>query len=332
MRIMTHFRFLIFDFRFQSKIANLKSKIVLCLASFLALAISFASVASDIPNEMGTNEAAFLKIDAATRAAAMGGAFVGVADDVNSVFWNPAGLTQMEKRELTAMYNSWLAGIHYTSGAYSQPVGKNAAFAASLIYLQSEIERRSDDTEDPDSIFNVYSLAAGLSGSYAPIPKVFSLGGTVKAIKEDFDEDESSGAAADVGCLIRIADLSLGASAQNIELHTSADEGLPLSIRIGGAYQFSKDSTIAGEFSKIGAADPSYHIGLEKWFRSILAIRVGYCIGTNDNPKEGLSAGLGLRAYGTKPLEALSFQFDYAYVPDRDGLGDTHRVSFITRF
>ena len=326
--------FLISDFRFSIEIKNQKSKIenvlALCFTISIALAVSFASVASD---EVGTNEAAFLKIDAASRATAMGGAFVGVADDVNSVFWNPAGLTQMEKRELTAMYNSWFAGINYASGAYSQPLGKNAAFAASLVYLQSEIEARSDDTEDPDRNFNAYSLAVGLSGSYALIPEVFSLGGTVKAISQDFDVDDSTGAAADLGCLIRMGDIGLGASIQNIKLHTSVEDGsLPLGIRVGGAYQFSKGSVIAGEFSKLGAGDPSYHIGLEKWIREILAIRVGYCIGTSDNPKEGLSAGLGLKAYGTKPLEALSFQFDYAYVPDRDGLGDTHRVSLMTRF
>jgi hypothetical protein len=329
-RGLTHFRFLISDFGLQSQVANLKSKILVVL---IALAVSCTAVASDIPDDMGTNEAAFLKIDAATRPTAMGGAFVGVANDVNSVFWNPAGLTQMEKRELTAMYNSWFAGIHHSSGAYSQPLGKNAAFGASLIYLQSEIERRIDDTEDPDSIFNAYSLAVGLSGSYALIPKMFSLGGTVKAISQNLDVDESTGAAADMGCLLNMTNLSLGGSVQNIKLHTSVEDGsLPLGIRLGGSYQFSKDSIIAGEFSKLGAGDPSYHIGLEKWLRDILAIRVGYCIGTGDNPKEGLSAGLGLRAYGTKPLEALSFQFDYAYVPDRDGLGDTHRVSVITRF
>ena len=307
-----------------------------CLYGFVtAICIVFAmsslSVAS-ISDDMGTNDAAFLKIDAATRPSAMGGAFVGVANDVNSAFWNPAGLTQMEKREFTAMYNSWLAGIHHTSGAYSQPLGKNAAVAASLIYLQSEIERRIDDTEDPDSTFNAYSLAAGLSASYALIPKTFSLGGTIKAISQNFDVDDSTGAAADAGCLFRVGDLSLGASVQNIKLHMSNEESLPLGIRAGGAYQFSADSIIAGEFSKLGAGDPSYHIGMEKWIRNILAIRVGYCIGSGDNPKEGLSAGLGLRAYGTKPLEALSFQFDYAYVPDRGGLGDTHRVSLMTRF
>jgi hypothetical protein len=298
---------------------------------FIVLAVSFAG--ADIPDEIGTNEAAFLKIDAATRPTAMGGAFVGVADDVNSVFWNPAGLAQMEKREFSAMYNSWFADINYASGAYSQPIGDNAAVAVSGIWLQSEIERRLDDTEEPDSTFNAYSFAAGLSGSYALIPDVFSLGATVKAIGQDFDVEESSGVAADVGGLIQMGNLSLGASAQNIKLQMSIDEAdLPLSLRAGGAYQFAPDSIIAAEFSKLGKADPAYHIGAEKWIRNILAIRVGYALTTGDNPKEGLSAGLGLRAYGTKPLENLSFQFDYAYVPDRDGLGDTHRVSMMTRF
>src|SRR5512143_3591146 len=31
------------------------------------------------------------------RAAAMGGAFVGLADDYTAVFWNPAGLAQLKK-------------------------------------------------------------------------------------------------------------------------------------------------------------------------------------------------------------------------------------------
>jgi len=295
--------------------------------------VSFACFAA-IPEKIGTEEAAFLKIDAATRPSAMGGAFVGLANDVNSAFWNPAGLIQIEKKELTTMYNSWLAGTHYGSAAYAQPLGKNAAIAVSIQGLWSEIEKRTGDTEKPDSTFDVYSFAAGLSGGYALIPKVFSLGGAIKVINQDFDVDQSNGLSADVGGLIRMAGLGIGASVQNIKLQMSNEGSLPLSIRIGGAYQFFKDSVIAGEYAKFSDADPSYHIGLEKWLRNILALRIGYCISSGDNPKKGLSAGLGLRAYGTKPLEDLNFQLDYAYVPASDwgGMGDTHRVSMIVRF
>ena len=231
------------------------------------------------------------------------------------------------------MYNAWFAGMSYGSSAYSQPLSKNAAFAISTIYLQSKIERRSDDTLNPDSTFNAHSLAAGISGSYALLPKMFLLGGTVKVVNEDFDVDSSTGVAADLGCLLHIAKMSVGASLQNLKIHSSIEDGsLPLGLRAGISYPFSQEAVIAAEFTKLGAGNASYHFGMEKWFKKILALRVGYCLGSGDNAKDGLSAGFGLRAYGTKPLEDMNFQLDYAYVPERNGLGDTHRVSMIVRF
>jgi len=297
---------------------------------FLLASASYASISDN----MGTEDAAFLKIDPSSRPVAMGGAFVGLANDVNSVFWNPAGLTQVEKKELIAMYNDWIAGIKYSSGAYSQLLGKNAAIGVSIQGLWSEIERRTSDTEERDNTFGVHSYAAGLSGSYALIPKLFSLGATMKVISQDFDIDSSSGVAADFGGLIYAAGLRLGASVQNIKLQMSNDNDLPLALRFGGSYQMAKDAVIAAEYTKLGASDPSYNFGLEKWLRGILALRVGYSIGAGDNPREGLSAGIGLKAYGTKPLEDMNFQIDLAYVPGPQwgGLGDTWRISMLVRF
>jgi len=271
------------------------------LYSFV-IAVSVILSAGLAYGDAGIEEAAFLKIDAASRPVAMGGAFVGVANDVNSVFWNPAGLTQMEKRELTGMYNRWLAGINCASGAYAQPVGKVAAVGASVQWLGSEIEKRTKDSAEPDSIFNVYSLAVGLSGSFAIIPKVFSLGGTVKFINQDFDVADSNGWAADLGGLVRMGNLSLGTSVQNFVSGMNNDADVPRIIRAGASYQLSKDAIIAGEYTIPGTGDPSFHVGLEKWFRNIFAARVGYCFGSGDNPRKCLSAGFGLKAYGTKPL------------------------------
>ena len=44
----------------------------------------------------------FYSPTAGTRASAMGGAFVGLADDYSAVYWNPAGITQIKGMELTA--------------------------------------------------------------------------------------------------------------------------------------------------------------------------------------------------------------------------------------
>lgn len=34
----------------------------------------------------------------------MGGAFIGLANDVNAVYWNPAGLAQINKYQMTYTY------------------------------------------------------------------------------------------------------------------------------------------------------------------------------------------------------------------------------------
>jgi len=305
------------------------------IAMFIIFTMACAGFA-EIPDKIGTEDAAFLKIEPATRPVAMGGAYVGLANDVSAIFWNPAGLTQVEKKELSTMYNRWLANIRYMSLAYAQNVGKGAAVGLSAQGLWTGIERRTGDTELPDDTKTVYSYAAGLSGSYALVPNALSLGGTVKFLNQEFDVDSSNGVCADIGGLIHVAGLRVGVSAQNLKLRMSNETSLPTCMRVGGSYQLTKDLVLAGEYSKYGSADPSTHFGIEKWFKNIFAIRLGYNISSGDNPSNGLSAGIGLRAYGTKPLDNMDFQLDYAYVPAPDwgnmGLGDTHRLSMLVRF
>jgi hypothetical protein len=46
----------------------------------------------------------FLNIGVGARALAMGGAFIGVANDGTAAYWNPAGMGALNKKEVTAMY------------------------------------------------------------------------------------------------------------------------------------------------------------------------------------------------------------------------------------
>ena len=46
----------------------------------------------------------FLSLGVGARALGLGGAFVGVADDVTASFWNPAGLAQLNRKELSLMH------------------------------------------------------------------------------------------------------------------------------------------------------------------------------------------------------------------------------------
>ena len=49
---------------------------------------------------VGTRAAEFLTIPVGPRAVAMGGAFAAAADDITSIYWNPAGLGFLNEREV----------------------------------------------------------------------------------------------------------------------------------------------------------------------------------------------------------------------------------------
>jgi len=65
----------------------------------------------------------------------MGLAFVAVADDANATYWNPAGLLQLERREITFMRNmnarKWVNYQDYF--AYAQPLDESSAIGISYI-------------------------------------------------------------------------------------------------------------------------------------------------------------------------------------------------------
>ncbi|MBC8229251.1 PorV/PorQ family protein [bacterium] len=359
-----------------------------CFFVLLATVIPSAVKAADseIHEEAGTTGAAFLKIEAGSRPASMGGAFAGLADDANAVFYNPAGLTSIVDRELTAMQNFWFAGINNESISYVQRLG-DGAFGVSFLGAFAKIDERIEPTEDPMRTFNASAFAIGLSYGHE-LTKNASLGGTVKFLSQQFDIEDWTGVAGDAGVLLGSERLRFGASIQNVGVlkseieGESLDESLPMNVRVGGAFHLIfetaeekaptpkaqtpelKTSVSETKISEelplvpiiqsepkpiltvvadvnlpftwrdsklLSSGHPVIHLGLENWFHDILAVRVGYSFSQADKTNRGITAGLGLRAWGTAPLENINFQFDYAFAPNGE-IGDTHRISFISRF
>lgn len=298
---------------------------------------------TNIHEDAGTTGAAFLKIEGGNRPVAMGGAFAGLANDINTLFWNPAGLTAIANRELTATQNFSIAEISNQSIGYAQRVG-TGVWGASFLGAFTEIERRIGPSDEPDSLATVGGFAVGVSYAYA-LSGELSIGGTAKGISQQLDVEDSLGGAVDIGALYRLSDnrLGVGVAMQNLGI-LSTDENLPLNIRGGISYQVRTKRTSGNlvssreQFAVVADVDvpvvggfPTFHLGAENWFYDILAVRAGYSVSTGENPKNGLTAGLGLRRRGEGALADVNFQFDYAFIPDAD-VGDAHRISFITRF
>lgn len=271
--------------------------------------------------------AAFLKIGAGARPSALGGNYVGLANDVNAVNWNPGGLGFLQEKELTAMYASWIADMNYEFAGYAQPLTNGLAIGGSLVMLQSgDMEKRSDTREN----LGTFS-ASDTCGTLAIAKKIqdnVSLGGSVKFINQKIDDESATGMAVDLGALVKtsITNLNVGLAVRNLGpkmKFISEGYDLPLTLAAGISYGLPKMNLT----SDINYYDSKMTIGVGMEYQVInaLVLDLGYKAG-KDNKLEGLSglsAGLG--------FNINKINLSYAWVPYGE-LSDTHRISLGVKF
>jgi hypothetical protein len=97
---------------------------------------------------------AYLQVNWSARVAAMGGAFVGVADDAEGGLHNPAGVIQLSKKHVTASYRQMQLDRKMSFVSYAQSLKDNdAGIGLSWINVGvSNIEQRDINGEIPGDI------------------------------------------------------------------------------------------------------------------------------------------------------------------------------------
>ena len=96
----------------------------------LFISISLLSRAQAFRNY--SNE--FLTIGVDAQALGMSKAVVATTNDVNSSYWNPAGLVGIEDYQGSLMYADYFAGIaNYNHAAFAMPIDKESALGISII-------------------------------------------------------------------------------------------------------------------------------------------------------------------------------------------------------
>jgi len=105
--------------------SHLKSHILL---TFLLIStLGFAQTTRKYSNE-------FMNIGVDAAALGMSNAVVSHTSDVNSGYWNPAGLVMLEDNQLALMHSSYFANIaNYNFIAFAKPLDDRSAVALSLI-------------------------------------------------------------------------------------------------------------------------------------------------------------------------------------------------------
>lgn len=93
----------------------------------LSTSTLFAQTARKYSNE-------FMNIGVDAASLGMSSAVVGHTSDVNSSYWNPAGLVQIEDNQLSLMHSSYFANIaNYNYIAFAKPLDSRSTIAVSFI-------------------------------------------------------------------------------------------------------------------------------------------------------------------------------------------------------
>ncbi|MFH0948138.1 MAG: PorV/PorQ family protein [Elusimicrobiota bacterium] len=294
--------------------------------NFLTLLLSYSLTLCLYGSGPGTTAANFLKIGVGPRAVGLGETYVAIADDVNTIFWNPAGLNNLQQQEATFMYNKWFEGIYQGFVGYARPVSKQTATGLSAQYLSMKEIQGYDEWDYETTAIKAQDIAIAVSYSQK-ICKNFNIGGNLKYINQRLDDESASTVAVDFGSLYHVTTLplSFGLVAQNIgaKLKFVEEKGdLPRNIKFGTAVKlFNEKVTVASDINFPIDNDNYFSVGGEWWLLDLLALRAGYR--SKMDLGNGLTFGVGFKING--------MQVDYAFA-DYGIFKDTHRMSLTARF
>jgi len=313
---------------------------------FVVLTVIIFSIAVKV-NAQVNYAAEVLTMGAGARPLAMGGAFVGAANDATAAYWNPSGLAMIDDIEITTMHatQSDLQSYDYANIAFKTDFGTYA-----FSYLQLGVDGIDITGNNPTILGTTqYSdKAEYLSGGWK-IGNQIAIGASLKVLQTNAYTASAFGIGSDFGILYKpFKELGIGLVGRDItggsyiawsNTPTNPTQVLSPSITLGLSYtkEFGKrteagKAPVPGSTLSVnldvdtlyaGEALNNYHFGAEYWYRQFVALRVGFeTKGFQfDNDDFTPSAGVGIWAY--------LFEIDYAYVSN--SLGGMNYISLITR-
>lgn len=286
------------------------------------------NVSAGVNKKVGTTIGQVLEFGVGARACAMGEAFTGIADDCSAVYWNPAGIAQMQDLEFNFMHNDWFQGIRYEFISTVLPLEEEmGAIGLSGIVLKTDDIVGRDTDGNLTSNFEAKDSVLSLSFGQMWTERLM-WGVTIKQVNLKIENDKTDELAFDLGGLYKFEDreITIGAVIQNIGSRMKfieKDERLPSTFRLGVSYKLpQRNILLALDIGKAVSSDIKFNLGAEYSLSPILKLRGGYN-STND-ADNGWTAGVGFKIKDILEL-------DYAYVPYGE-LGDSQRISITTKF
>ncbi len=306
---------------------------VLCLAIGIAVVIG--------PHAWGAKYAGeSFKLGAGARPLGFGGAYVALASDPSSVYYNPAGLAQVTGTQLLFLHSETFGSlINQDFVAYSHPMNfgdRPGALGIGLYRLggggilltgwnadSSRLVVRSEESH--------YDYLLQLGGGYK-VNERWRAGGSAKVILRSLAGNSAWGLGLDLGAQYDVfPTLTLGLTAADItssfiSYDNGTKESILPSVKLGGVYSYRHQWFTArvvadGEFlfegrdkaaqMSLGTASLDTHWGGELAYENLVFFRAGSDIG-----RLTLGVGVGFNR----------FRLDAAFMDHKD-LDNTYRLS-----
>jgi hypothetical protein len=332
----------------------------------LLVALAFALVAPGgviAQEKVGTTGVNFLKISPSSRGVALADAFLPIANDASTLWYNPGGLINVKQAELIISHVEFPADINYEYLGYVYPLPSlGAAVGVQVFGLYTGNMKETTPTHPRGTgrWFTASDFAAGVSYAQSLTDK-FSVGSTIKFLQEDLADETARGWAVDVGTFYdtgwRSLTLAMIISNFGPDMEfISTPFPMPIVFKFGAsANLISKDNTrltMALEGIHPNDNREELHFGLEYAYREMYFLRLGKKYNgwdrstydefqddpENENPfleypvldedgisTDGISFGGGVRFPG------IGLTVDYAYT-NYGYFGNIHRFSMLYAF
>jgi len=154
-------------------------------------------------NKVGSAAAQFLKIEAGSRAVGMGGSFAAIADDPFALYWNVAGIANVQTISASLAYTNWIADLKHSFTGVVIPTGDMGNLGFSVSTLSSDkIEQTTIERPRGTGTFvEAFDIALGVS--YArKMTDYVSVGVTAKYIQQRLWDLSAETVAFDIGFLL----------------------------------------------------------------------------------------------------------------------------------
>jgi len=170
-----------------------------------AVLFTFAALAhAQEFSKAGTAAGQFLKIPVGAKAMSMASTSASVADDISTLYWNPAGAASLTRFEVGVSHTAWLADIDHNFLGIALPMGESGTIGFAVDQLASgDIETTT--IEAPKGTGTYYTTAdLALSVTYArAIMERVNFGLSAKYISQRIANTSAQTLGFDLGFLLR---------------------------------------------------------------------------------------------------------------------------------